>query len=269
VNRKVGPLLTIGTGLIASGLVFLVALVLYSSSIFSAGQGQSIPGWALTEVSGALALFVGGGISSGVGGRLARRELLRRGIDSPPARAAAQAFLPRYTVSRMIRAGRLHVTDPVLPHTASATSRVLGIAPTWLTDPEDSRGSPKLRPNDGSRAAHLAGLVVAAIIVGLLVMFVVPVPSSFRATVPTSSTPAIGTWVNFTSGAQVSGSWTSSSGQPVTFLITNAAGARVFSSLAGSGRFTFVATDSSYSFLAISSVPSTVAVAGTSTGPLL
>jgi hypothetical protein len=76
-------------------------------------------------------------------------------------------------------------------------------------------------------------------------------------------------WQNFTSNAQVSGTWSSSTGQPVTLIIIDSAGVHMSSSLGGSGTFAFVASDSPYAFVAVSALPDTVSVSGTSTGPLL
>ena len=116
VGKKVGPLLTVGTGLIAAGMMFLIGSMAAGSSLSAALQSPTIPAWALAEIFGAIALFVAGGLASAWGSRMSRRELRRRGIDSPTARSAAQSFFPRHAVSRLIRAGRLVVVEPILPH---------------------------------------------------------------------------------------------------------------------------------------------------------
>jgi ribosomal protein L40E len=118
VGHQVGPVMTLGTGLIGAGLAFLVALLAYGSPVFTALQGPSVPLWALGEAGIGLGLFTGGGIVCAVAGWMCRRELRQRGIDSPTARNAAEAFFPRYAATRLIRAGRLEPAEPVLPHPA-------------------------------------------------------------------------------------------------------------------------------------------------------
>jgi hypothetical protein len=269
VGRKVGPILTIGTGLIGAGLVFLVGVLAYGSPLFSALQSQSIPAWALEEVGTAFSLVMAGVIATAMGSRLTRRELLQRGIDSPLARSAAQAFFPRYAVSRLIRSGRLETAEPVVPHPPVAGRSSGSRDTTWTSGLVTSSRAMPLRLPDEGHGARMAGLVVAALVIGLLFLFVIPIPASFNASVPSSPAANERAWENFSSSAQVSGTWKSSNGQPVTFLIINAAGARIFSSLAGSGSFTFVAADSSYAFMAVSAQSATVSVSGTSMGPLL
>jgi hypothetical protein len=141
VGQKVGRLLTLGTGLIAAGMMFLIGSITFESSLSAALRSPTIPAWAIEEVSVAFALFVAGGVLSAWGGWMSRRELRRRGIDSPTARSAAQAFFPRYAVSRLIRAGRLEVVEPVLPHPTSGWPMPYSAHPAW---------SPVLRARDRS-----------------------------------------------------------------------------------------------------------------------
>lgn len=115
VSQRTGPLLNAGTGLTASGFALLLGLLVYGSSLFTALQGQTVPIWALGEILGAVGLFLAGGLLSGIAWRMNRRELRHRGIDSPLTRSAAQAFFPRYAISRLIRSGRLDPPRPVLP----------------------------------------------------------------------------------------------------------------------------------------------------------
>lgn len=113
VSRRTGPLLNAGTGLAASAFVFLLGLLAYGSPLFTALPGTVVPPSALEELLGVVGLFVLGGALSGIASRMNRRELRQRGIDSPQTRSAAQAFFPRYAVSRLIRSGRLDLPKPV------------------------------------------------------------------------------------------------------------------------------------------------------------
>jgi hypothetical protein len=131
VGQKVGRLLTLGTGLIAASMMFLIGSIAFGSALSVALRSPTVPAWALGEVSAVLTLFAAGGVVSAWGGWMSRRELRRRGIDSPAARSAAQAFFPRYAVSRLIRAGRLDVAEPVLPHPSGVWPVPYHTHPAW------------------------------------------------------------------------------------------------------------------------------------------
>jgi uncharacterized membrane protein YfcA len=131
---------------------------------------------------------------------------------------------------------------------------------------EDDAVRDEAPPKHTARNATVAIVIVVFLLIGV---FVIPIPISFSMSVPSSLTPTGGVWHNFTSNAQVSGTWSSNTGQPVTLIVMNSAGVHVSSSIGGSGTFQFVASNSPYAFVAVSLVPDTVSVSGTSTGPLL
>ena len=122
IGRKVSPILGIGTILVGAGLVLLVGSMAVGAPVLAVLRGPTIPAWALLDILGAVSLFVAGGVASAGGSWIGRRELQRIGIDSPAARRAARAFFPRYSASRLIRAGRLNPEEPVVPYRASSAA---------------------------------------------------------------------------------------------------------------------------------------------------
>lgn len=121
-------------------------------------------------------------------------------------------------------------------------------------------------------------MAIVLVVLVLLFLFVIPVPTSFTRTVSTitlfsvfSNDPsAYAGVINVTiNGSAVSGSFTTSLGQPVAFSVVDSAGVAVFSITAGSGTFSFAAGPGPYAFVAVSLIPDTVSVSGTVDQPLI
>lgn len=115
VNKKTRPLTVVQDGLMGSGGAVLASLLWYALSLPRSALNGPVPQWTLEATAAWLALWVAGGIVAGLALRMKRRELQWRAIDSRVTRAASQAYFPRYAISRLIRSGRLQVTEPVAP----------------------------------------------------------------------------------------------------------------------------------------------------------
>jgi hypothetical protein len=120
VNRKARPLTLLQDGLVGSGTAVLAGLLWYALSLPRSALSQAVPQWTLEATAAWLVLWVAGGIVAGVALRINRRELRRRAIDSRVTIAAAQAYFPRRTISRLFRSGRLEAAEPVIPHSTMA-----------------------------------------------------------------------------------------------------------------------------------------------------
>lgn len=113
-------------------------------------------------------------------------------------------------------------------------------------------------------------VVVVVIVVLLVVLFGVPISTSYSETLTaTYSTDGVATF-SPPSGAHVSGSFSTTDGDSVTFEILDSNHNTVYSADASSGSFTFAASSPPYTFEAITTILShTVDVTGHYTAPLL
>lgn len=117
--------------------------------------------------------------------------------------------------------------------------------------------------------------VAALVIVMLLVLFLalMPLPTSYTRQVATvtlftyQNTPAYDSsypgYLDLVANSSVSGTWSSSNGQPVTFMLLSNCGANVVNVLAASGSFAFVGSCPPYYIIAVSALPGSVTVTGT------
>lgn len=119
-------------------------------------------------------------------------------------------------------------------------------------------------------ARNLVVIVVVVVVVVLVALLAIPISTSYSyAVTATFSTNGVAT-LSPPSGAKVSGTFTTTDGDPVTFEILDSGHSTVYSADASYGTFSFTASDPPYTFEAITTILShTVDVSGHYTAPIL
>ena len=283
VRRKNRPIFIATAILVIGALAFLADLVWTVSSLPSpsSGQSQSLPPSGYDTLYAVFGFIIAAVIAMVVLFWRNRVELRRRGIDSPATRAVAQSFFPKFEMSRLRSSGRLDTFEPITPHSATAEPSSPTSVDSYLPPSFGHVSVRRSHPSSQqSHAARNVAIVILALIVILLILFVIPIPIAFSesisssATLPNTCTQAM----NLGSNAQVSGTFSSASGQPVVLFIYTAASGicnegkalKFSAALDGSGTFSFVSgSGATYYFFATTVLPDTVSISGTYTGALL
>src|SRR5271157_491859 len=125
--------------------------------------------------------------------------------------------------------------------------------------------------------AKIVAIVLVIVIVTLVLLYTVPVATSYSYQFSTSPTGEGAMTFNPRSGAQVYGSFYTTTGGPVTFQIQDSIGNYAYENTTQnssvSGSFSFTAVNPPYTFIAFSlgssHAPETVAVHGHYTAPVL
>ncbi len=124
------------------------------------------------------------------------------------------------------------------------------------------------QPAEKSSAGRTAAKVVGVIVLILLLLALVPLPLQFSTTMQSYAVnPSYSTIAS--NCVSVSGSWSTSSGDSVTFAIENSAGTVLYTADAASGSFSFSGGSGPFVAGAYSLLPESVSVSGTCWWPVL
>lgn len=135
----------------------------------------------------------------------------------------------------------------------------------WARTPPSSYRDPDERPNSG----RSAGKIAAAVIVVFLLLLALPVPLPFGTTLAPNALNISYSQLGSSNCVSISGSWSTTDGGSVSFLIINSANSTMYSADASSGSFSFGGFDGPYVAGAYSLLPETVQVSGICWAPVL
>ena len=126
-------------------------------------------------------------------------------------------------------------------------------------------------PAQRRRSRRWEGWVAIAIVIAVLVaLFVVPIPHPFTARVEVVAPSGTGEApVTFPLGSMVSGTWSVTPNQSISFAVETAAGGTVISTSGVGGSFSFRAADADYLFVAVATGPVNATVTGSYSAPVL
>jgi hypothetical protein len=110
---------------------------------------------------------------------------------------------------------------------------------------------------------------VGVIVLVILLLMLLPLPLQYSTTLQSSVVSPSYSQIGAANCISISGSWSTTNGGSVTFIVVDNSGGTVYSSDASSGSFSMNASNQPYMVAAMSLFPETVQVSGTCWGPLI